>query len=161
MGLDMYLSKKTYVQRWEHHTPNETHNVVVTKGGEVLEHIKPERVTYVVEEVGYWRKANAIHKWFVDNVQNGEDNCREYYVDTDELLNLLNLCKEVVETPSRAETLLPTQCGFFFGDVEYGEFYIKDLEKTIQIIETALSEKYINEKGIEVFGGEYYYSSSW
>ena len=27
------------------------------------------------EEVGYWRKANAIHGWFVRNVQNGKDDC--------------------------------------------------------------------------------------
>ena len=31
-----------------------------------------------VYELAYWRKANAIHKWFVDNVQAGEDDCREY-----------------------------------------------------------------------------------
>lgn len=161
MGLDMYLSKKTYVQRWDHQAPEEKHEVVVTKGGEVLDRIQPERVTYVHEQIGTWRKANSIHKWFVDNVQEGKDDCGEYYVGIDDLMNLLNLCKEVVQNPSRAETLLPTQSGFFFGDIEYDEFYIKDLERTIGILETALSEKYFDKNGREFYSGEYFYSSSW
>jgi hypothetical protein len=28
-------------------------------------------------EIGYWRKANAIHKYFVDTLQNGVDDQRE------------------------------------------------------------------------------------
>ena len=32
------------------------------------------------ESFGYWRKANQIHKWFVDNVQGGIDDCRPYPV---------------------------------------------------------------------------------
>lgn len=34
----------------------------------------------IIEQVGYWRKANAIHKWFVDNIQDGEDDCGYYEV---------------------------------------------------------------------------------
>ena len=30
----------------------------------------------------YWRKANAIHGWFVKNAQQGIDDCRTYSVDT-------------------------------------------------------------------------------
>ena len=29
----------------------------------------------IIEQVGYWRKANQIHNWFVENVQDGEDDC--------------------------------------------------------------------------------------
>jgi hypothetical protein len=32
-------------------------------------------------EIGYWRKANAIHKFFVDKLQNGEDDQRESKID--------------------------------------------------------------------------------
>lgn len=39
-------------------------------------------------EVAYWRKANQIHNWFVSNVQNGEDDCDEYAVTRDQLLEL-------------------------------------------------------------------------
>jgi hypothetical protein len=46
-------------------------------------------------EVAYWRKANAIHQWFVDNVQDGEDNCQESDIDIDTLKRLRNTCLEV------------------------------------------------------------------
>ena len=68
MGLDMYLSKRTYVKNWDFMKPEELHEVLVTKNG-VEVGIKPQRVSEIVEEVGYWRKANAIHDWFVKNVQ--------------------------------------------------------------------------------------------
>lgn len=45
--------------------------------------------------VGYWRKANQIHNWFVENVQDGIDDCGTYEVTEKQLVNLLNTCKEV------------------------------------------------------------------
>lgn len=45
--------------------------------------------------VGYWRKANQIHNWFVENIQDGIDNCGTYEVTEEQLINLLNTCKEV------------------------------------------------------------------
>ena len=48
-------------------------------------------------EVGYWRKANHIHNWFVNNVQNGEDDCNSYIVTKEQLINLLDVCKKVLE----------------------------------------------------------------
>lgn len=160
MGLDMYLYKKTYVKNWDHQTPEERHEVIVKKGGEILEGIKPERVSYIEEQVGYWRKANQIHNWFVQNVQ-GEDDCKEYYVQIDDLINLLDLCKQVKENPSKAETLLPTTTGFFFGDTDYGEFYMNDIDNTIEILEQVLSEKVKDKNGREYYSGDYFYSSSW
>lgn len=59
--------------------------------------IKPVRPTYLREEIGYWRKANHIHKWFVDNVQKGEDDCREYIVERNQLGDLLHTVKDVLE----------------------------------------------------------------
>jgi len=61
MGLDMYLSKKTYVKHWSHQTPEETFEVNVTKGGEPYEGIQSDRVSYVTESLMYWRKVNQIH----------------------------------------------------------------------------------------------------
>ena len=150
MGLDMYLEKRTYVRQWEHQTPEEQYNVEVTKGGEPV-NIDSKRVTYVIEEVGYWRKANEIHNWFVENVQGGDDNCAQYYVGSDKLAELLDLCKKVQADNSLAEELLPTTSGFFFGGTQYDEWYFKDIENTIEILEKVLDEK----------GADYYYSSSW
>ena len=150
MGLDMYLNKHTYVQQWEHQKPEEKYKVEVTKGGEPTS-INPKKIKYIIEEAGYWRKQNQIHQWFVENVQDGVDNCGEYYVSAEKLRELLALCKAVQNQPEVAEEVLPTASGFFFGGTEYDEWYYKDIENTIQILNEALADT----------NGEYYYSSSW
>lgn len=45
--------------------------------------------------VAYWRKANAIHNWFVENAQDGVDNCGTYEVERYLLEDLLARCAEV------------------------------------------------------------------
>jgi len=152
MGLDMYLYKKNYIWTGDWIKPEARQEVVVKKGGDIDTTIKPERVKYVVEEVGYWRKANQIHKWFVDVVQQGEDDCGSYYVGRESLEELLDICKKIQADNSLAESLLPSQSGFFFGNTEYDEWYFKDIEDTIAILEEVLSDK--NADNFE-------YHSSW
>lgn len=53
--------------------------------------------TDVTEEVAYWRKANQIHRWFVINVQDGNDNCKDYLVNKPELEELLRRCKYILD----------------------------------------------------------------
>jgi len=150
MGLDMYLNKKTYVKQWDHIDETKQYKVEVTRGGEPT-NIDPKKVKYIIEEAGYWRKANAIHKWFVDNCQDGVDDCRDAYVGFNDLQALLDLCRIVIIDKSKAEQLLPSTSGFFFGNTEYDEWYYNDIQNTIEILEKALEDK----------DGEYYYSSSW
>jgi hypothetical protein len=149
MGLDMYLNKRTYVQYWEHNG-DDNYEVTVTKGGKPTK-INPKKVKYIIEEAGYWRKQNQIHRWFVENVQEGIDNCGEYYVSKDDLETLLELCKKVQADNSLADSLLPSASGFFFGGTDYDEWYYNGIDNTIQILEEALEDE----------RGEFYYSSSW
>lgn len=123
-----------------------------------------------VEEVAYWRKANQIHKWFVDNIQNGEDDCDWYEVTKEELKELLEICKKVkanstlilrpgeeeylIQDPAIAQALLPTQGGFFFGDINYNQFYIDNIKYTIDQIEEILKNTNFEEETIV-------YTSSW
>ena len=79
------------------------------------------------------------------------DNCGEYAVSKAELEELLDLCKQVQSDHSQAEELLPSASGFFFGETDYDEWYYKDIDHTIQILEEALSDT----------TADYYYSSSW
>ena len=141
MGLDMYLYKKNYIWQGEWVKPEVKQEVLVKKGGDVDTTIKPERVKYVVEEVGYWRKANQIHEWFVQNVQDGKDDCQESYVSREQLEELLGVCRIVKIDKEKAEQLLPTQSGFFFGGTEYDEYYYQDIDNTIEILEEALSDE--------------------
>lgn len=153
MGLDMYLYRKTQMEE---------------------------------QDVAYWRKANAIHRWFVKNVQDGEDDCGKYHVTRKQLEELRDCCMKVIEQstiedehPNPAGTiyhsdgrkeqhvimgrvitnpddcaakLLPTQGGFFFGNTEYGEYYIQDLENTVLQLTKALAEE---------DDCDFYYHSSW
>lgn len=45
------------------------------------------------DTVIYWRKANQIHRFFVENVQNGKDDCEEYNVSKKILKKLYKYCK--------------------------------------------------------------------
>lgn len=51
----------------------------------------------IIEQVGYWRKANQIHNWFVEHVQDGEDDCCYHNEVTKEVLEeLLDTCEKVL-----------------------------------------------------------------
>ena len=136
MGLDMYLKAKRYLSK---HRPEDNDLIkeieIIAPAGT----LQPVELTY---QAAYWRKANAIHAWFVKNVQNGEDDCKTYYVSTEDLENLLEVCKQVNQSQNEilAAKLLPTANGFFFGSTEYDEAYWHDIAFTIKQLEIALEE---------------------
>jgi hypothetical protein len=140
MGLDMYLNAKRFY--WSKDE--------APKIDDVPEGYKVSRVEV---EVAYWRKANAIHNWFVENVQDGDDNCLSYRVTREQLQSLVEQCKRVIEDREKAKDLLPTENGFFFGDTEYGDYYFLSLSDTVEQI----------EKALQSFSGDWYfeYQSSW
>lgn len=147
MGLDMYLYKETYINQHN----DKGLKVELKKNGR---RVDSSRVSYVKEEVKYWRKANAIHKWFIDNCGGGVDNCEPIYVSLEKLKELRSLCSEVLGNPDEAENLLPTQDGFFFGSTEYDEWYFGDVEETLGALMKILDKEdntYAN----------YWYQASW
>lgn len=154
MGLDMYLTASKYVGRWEHgkETERKAYDAIVKAaglGGFVCEGSPSLRVE---PTVAYWRKANAIHKWFVDNVQDGVDNCSRYYTDRDDLRQLVSLCEKVLETRNASE--LPPTAGFFFGSTEIGDDYYYDVRNTVAQLNAVLNDERFK-------GCEFYYQSSW
>lgn len=83
-------------------------------------------------EVGYWRKFNALHSWFVNTFQEGEDNCQLSMVNPQVLKDLFEkLCNISKEN---AEDILPTQTGFFFGGTEYDTYYFERVEELKQFL---------------------------
>ena len=153
MGLDMYLYKKHYVKNWDWMSDNERHTISVKKGKKKLDHIKPDRICYVMEQVMEWRKFNALHKWFVDNVQEGVDDCKECFVDESDLKMLLETLTYVFDNKDSAETILPTAQGFFFGSDEIDEYYWEEVKSTIIQLKDLLEE--------DNKGASFYYRSSW
>jgi hypothetical protein len=155
MGLDQYLYRKSYVRSGDYYTPAHRDVIKLIRGDKEVD---TSKIRFIVEEVGYWRKANQIHKWFVDNVQDGKDDCGEYEVTEDQLRDLLETCKEVIEDRSKAEKLLPTKSGFFFGETDYDEYYFDGILNTIRIIESLFE---LDLNGVSYLKGDIYYSSSW
>lgn len=138
MGLDMYLHKKTFVRNWDYMEESEKNHVSI-KGAE-SNHIVGARVSEITEQIAYWRKANHIHNWFVENVQNGEDDCGEYYLTEEHVKSLNEACKKVLDDNSLAEELLPTASGFFFGGVEYDKYYFESVLDTWNITSALIQE---------------------
>jgi hypothetical protein len=135
MGLDMHLTAEVYISSYsEEH--RKLFNYIKNKAPEGLKGFEPTHVSF---EVGYWRKANAIHKWFVDNVQDGKDDCQTVEVSFDKLLELKDVCQRVLNDKKLAPELLPCSSGFFFGSVEYNKYYFDDVSKTVEIIDSILT----------------------
>lgn len=131
-----------------------------------------------------WRKANAIHRWFVENVQDNVDDCGSYYVSRDQLEELLRLCKEAIVSldaskkeskeyvtgwnregditstkevfvdVDHVESILPTTEGFFFGSSDYDDWYKHDLEYTVRLLTEAFNNPQYDNCSFE-------YNSSW
>lgn len=152
MGLDMWLEKEIFIGAQYEHC-GITGTVDIQQNGVKIP-IQFNRISSITELIGCWRKANSIHAWFVENVQDGKDECQRTGVSYSEFVKLLNVCKKVLSNPKKyANTLLPTQSGFFFGSTDYDEDYLDDIRHTIKIIEPIVQE---GETGIS-----YFYSSSW
>lgn len=122
MGLDMYLNKRVRVNE-----------------------------DSVDETLVYWRKANAIHKFFTD-INEQYDSCETIEVTKDMLGQLLDRCTEVLANRDRADELLPTTEGFFFGTTEYDDWYFKKIEDTIKEITPILSDGDIKDGDLYYYG---------
>lgn len=149
MGLDMYLTAKRYV--WKHLDEEQSLQGELNKVMEEELCSTDMRVSEVSVNAFYWRKANAIHNWFVCNVQGGEDDCKEYYVGHGALEELLSSCRQALET--KDYEILEPKGGFFFGSTEIDEEYWRDIEDTAKGLEKVLK--------LDTSKWDFYYRSSW
>jgi hypothetical protein len=163
VGLDQYLHAERYVSGYDFRTPEEQalYRSILSEIG-LKEAADPNTPSMTVSvTVAYWRKANQIHKWFVDNAQDGNDDCGRYLVGREQLQELLELCqnvkaaKKMGEKPAQAvaEKYLSPQSGFFFGPTEIDEWYWQDIDETIEQIGRCL--KHVPDNC------DFYYQSSW
>jgi hypothetical protein len=142
MGLDMYLYRQQYVSGYEFQREDEKNQAEVKlfDGMVNLLGITPAAHSpHMTAEVcvGYWRKANAIHKWFCD-LDGGKDECQKIPVSVEQLRELRNLCDRVLLQPAAASEILPTQSGFFFGSYDYDEWYMQDMKNTVTMLDEIL-----------------------
>ena len=154
MGLDMYFSAKRYMSKYfdkEDSAKIEKVNQVFGVEGVEDEDYGAQEVKF---RVAYWRKVNAIHEWFVQNCQDGVDECQEAYVSREQMRQLIDICRAVVENPKKADELLPTRSGFFFGSTDYDDWYFDNLTYTVDRFEKILKDPAFEK-------ADFYYQSSW
>lgn len=183
MGLDMYLEKRIYVGAYFDHRNVEC-DISLSVNGEDIS-INTDKVGTIVERAGYWRKANHIHRWFVENVQDGEDDCGEYWVSKENIEKLLATVNTVLEHTELTDGKVLTSISYSKGErtenwedgevvrdpsvaknllpVQEGFFFGNthyDEWYYIQLEDTKeiLEEalQYVGQSGID-----YYYQSSW
>ena len=165
MGLDMYLSARKYINKidwnlldvnsdtsYAEATFPQWNNIVEAAG---LDHVANANDIYGVNvsvNCAYWRKVNAVHNWFVTNVQDGEDDCGEYYVSHDKLKELLTTARQALfhKDPS----LLAPVGGFFFGSTDIDEWYWHGVKDTIKQLSKLTELPDFEELS-------FYYQSSW
>ena len=194
MGLDMYLEAEIsnyggydYAQKSSNEELRKEASIfnvlLFTTFGKTHSEFKEEypeaNVIRISIRVGYWRKANAIHSWFVRNAQNDVDECQRSIVTRDQLQTLLDIAQTVRNTVSGTEEVidnskgfptysypnfiidsaianryLPTQGGFFFGGTDYDIDYVWDLDSTIEQLTKVLNDERFKE-------AVFYYQASW
>ena len=169
MVLDMYLEIRKNEYCSKYHQDNGS-DLILEYPKDITEFIPNPtdlRISRQTNyEVGYWRKANHIHNWFMQNCAerdeygNPIDDCRPVEITVDKLEELLDTCKKVLADHPLAKELLPTADGVFFGSVDHDEDYFREIERTIEIIEPVL--KFAKHKlEIKDYIWEVYYRASW
>ena len=173
MGLDMFLYRRTYVKNWDFKTPEKQIHIKIESQNKAYSHIKTKNISYIEEEIMYWRKANHIHAWFVD-LAGGEDDCQKIHLGVEDLAILqdkLIQTNEYLDTLERTEEnqhgyyefinvdqskVLKTASGFFFGSTSYDKWYYDINQHTIKVL-----EELINDYPDDGWGFDTYYQASW
>jgi hypothetical protein len=93
------------------------------------------------DEVAYWRKANAIHGWFIRNAE-AVDNCTPIHVSIGDLVVLRDDVQKVLDegTLEAVMEYLPPTGGFFFGGTEVDEYYWMNLKDTLTKLNDIIEE---------------------
>lgn len=151
MGLDMYLKKGKRIERKSIKDISKIEDEIYN--GDNKELLKKYE-DYVIEKkydwlkeprylltdvVAYWRKANQIHRWFVDNIQGGEDDCGYYEVTKEQLEELVKLCKEVLEKSKLVEGKINNGWRIVNGvreDILEDGYYIEDTSVAEKLLPT-------------------------
>lgn len=79
----------------------------------------------------YFRKVNFIFYYFDRTIGKMHD---QYYafVEPEDVDDLIDRCERVLKNHELAQSLLPTQDGFFFGSTDYNDWYFSDVKDCLK-----------------------------
>lgn len=183
MGLDMYLSRNLDQNKnvLKITPQDEFNNDAFAK---LLNRATQCNVEYlhptINVNIAYWRKANAIHQWFISHCADDVDNCQAIIVDIEDLHELKDTCERILNAPNNIELmnrLLPPQSGFFFGETDLNDpdtltEYLENVKYTNDVLseEFKIVDEFKNyktpspynpEKSITAIHIYYTYQASW
>jgi hypothetical protein len=126
MGLDMYLYAEKYIPSYDYEviegefTRKRSAIYDSTINGAGMETLPTAEYgsATVAKCVGYWRKANAIHGWFVRELANGVDNCERIRVTRDDLKRLRDLCVNELSNRAMAKPIQEADYSMELSDSE-------------------------------------------
>lgn len=102
-------------------------------------------ISGVTASVGSWGKCYPIHRWFVDNVQGGEDDCRPTYLSETTLEELEEQLDQVTDDPESTS-----------------ECFNLDEDETLDpgVVDDSIRIVY-HARQLQQHGWDIYYCSSW
>ena len=143
MGLDMYLSEEVYISRFEgladsnaeYRDEYDRASTIIKAAGLTM---GVSGSVHVRATVMYWRKANAIHGWFVRQVQNDVDDCGRYSVSVDQLNELVARCRRVLaESKMESGTII----NGYTASAETGGKFMPNIEEGDVIANPEIADK--------------------
>ena len=139
MGLDMYLTRIIFIGGC-YANRKVTGKVAISIKGQPVK-VAAKNIDSIITRVGYWRNANAVHHWFVNNYAGGIDDCTPICLNASDLIKLRNICQSILNLPSGAKRnrqalkLLPPKDGPAFNSGKIDDRYYDDLELTVEILQ--------------------------
>lgn len=152
MGLDMYLEARRYISPIDKETEPMRRAIEAAIGREPATekpHGEPEllEVCAVVVRVGYWRKFWPLHNWFVNNAQEGNDDCRPVLVSAQQLEELEENLDQVEDDPDSA-----------------GDFFMDDTDEDVRLDPDEVDftlRVIVQARKLQAQGWDIYYRGSW
>lgn len=79
----------------------------------------------------YFRKVNFLFYYFDRTLGKMHDDCYAF-VEPEDVDDLIDRCERVLKDHNLAQSLLPTQDGFFFGSTDYNNWYFSDVKDCLK-----------------------------
>jgi hypothetical protein len=96
------------------------------------------RIKTVEENLAYFRKVNFLVGFFENYFDKEIENCENFKITKKSVEELKTRCEKVLANHKLAEELLPTREGFFFGSLNYDEYYFEDVAQVLDTCKEVL-----------------------
>lgn len=88
----------------------------------------------------YYRKVNFLVQFVQSKMDHPMADCEKVPLTIEQLTDLQDRCKKVLDDHGKANDLLPTCRGFFFGSTAYDEWYFQSVQQVYDDISEMLGE---------------------